>query len=240
MSGNLTKLAVAGAITTAGVIGFAGIASAHTGAGGLTKAECLAPGSTGWKVHLDLSATDSQLDPHANITYTGNQVQGVAVPYSHDFTTQESSFHASAHIYWSDGFTKDVDLGTVSRPPECVPPSTSTPPTTTCDQAIPPRGDCGTFVPPPPTTVPPIPTTTRVCVDGNAPSIPVEDGSLVCPEFFPPTTQAPVVHQEVVTTAKPIFLPTTGATTNALIFLGVGALAIGSAMILVRRRAETE
>lgn len=205
-----TILAAAAGITLgAGLLIPAGIADAHTGDGGLTNPRCL--DGTAWAVTLNLTADYLNLNPTATVIYTGNVMQGAPVPYSHQFTTQGSTFTASAHIVWSDGFTEDVGPWTATKPGGCTPPTTQggVTTTTTCAQAIPPRADCGTAttvattVPPPVLTVATVPPTTAA----EQPSATVQQG----PPRTPPTNP----------------LPATGDTPWLLVGLGVVCLGLG-------------
>jgi hypothetical protein len=97
-----------------------------------------------------------------------------------------------------------------------------------------------------PTTAPPStpPTTTKVCADGQPPSIPVEDGSYVCPEFGAPPDQPtlpapPTPPAAQVSIGRPYSgpLPATGAGQVVAIFvLGSLALVLGLALRTQRRR----
>lgn len=231
MSGNLTKLAAAGAIATIGVIGFAGVASAHDSDFTLTPS---CNGAT-WKVHYASTATNQELNPTAVIQNSNEVLGPVPGTFQYDFLVDldRHTFSATTTWTWSDGFTKTRGPKTVTQP-DCPHPTTTTPaPTTTVPEV--------TTTAPAPTTTVPAPTTTvgRICNDGKPPSIPVEDGSLVCPEFggpptVPPTTQAPIVHQQV--TPK-VALPVTGGSGNVL-KAGLGAFMglVGLVLVLVTRR----
>lgn len=200
----------------------AGIASAHTGGGGLTNARCLT--GDAWAVTLNLTGDYLELHPTATITYTGNQMQGAPIPYTHQFTLTGPTFTASAHIVWTDGFTKDVGPFTANRPDGCVPPTTQpgTTTTTTCAMAIPPRGDCGGPIPdattvPPPTTIAPVVEPTTILPDTTTTS--------PARAVTPPPTNPPAAHQTVGQ------LPTTGGTSTMLVALGVVMLAFGAILV---------
>lgn len=204
----------------------------HFAKPGLTKGECQPSGV--WKTVLTVTSDQPGGTAHIGTKSTGFTL---ALPVSNPFfvSPDEATYTITLYVTWPDGFRLDLPSQTATRPPGGCQPTTSTPPTTTCEQAVPPK-DCnpGTSVPPPvvSTTPPPAPTTTPttgvICEDGNPPSIPVEDGTYVCPEYGAPSapttvvqTTAPKVTSQVRAQA-PARLPATGPWT--VFWFGLGGL----------------
>jgi hypothetical protein len=145
-------------------------------------------------IHVEL------IDPHSS---TGPMELG---PYK-TITITERPDTGSQSWTWtwksSDGHLHgDAVSGSISRPVNCDSvPSTSTPPTTTCEQANPPR-DCGaSTTPAPPATTVAAPTTTTPSVVTTAPE----------PTMPVVTTAAAPPKQRTVTPSTPGKLPPTGA-----------------------------
>lgn len=264
MSGNLTKLALGVGITTAGIVGFAGVASAHDFGLRVTTPTCV----DGQKRATVTVSND--FDDSAKV-FTAQMSGGFAPIVAHGtFAFTETAPGATTgtgnpmtvRLIWDkDGFTKDhqYQLNWGTQPCEGV-PATTAPPTTVpiCVPGqhyspVPPVGcypDVATTVPqePPVTNVEVGPTTTiRVCEDGNAPSIPVEDGSLVCPEFGGPpasavTSSTAMVRAPEVKSGTPApkvvaqKLPATGGEGTRNAAVGVGVVLVGAALVFATRQ----
>ncbi len=130
---------------------------------------------------------------------------------------------------WStpDGILNgDAISGTVTRPADCgQTPPTSTPPTTTCAGAIPPRADCGATTVPPATTVPATPTS------------PAETTTVPPPVVN--TADTPTAVQRPTPTTHPTELPTTGSSSAPVILAGFGLGLAGIALVTVTRRGAS-
>lgn len=165
------------------------------------------------------------------------------VPFTHTYSIGRDieTWPVAVYVTWPDGFTSDTFHLLGHRPATgCVPPST-TPPTTTCAEAIPPRDNCGGTVPP--TTTPP--TTASLC---NPPPS-TGPGTVVCepstaptPPTSEPVTSAPAPTSPTgaggarATTTVALFLPVTGMATYTVLWIGGAVFFLGCVCIAISRR----
>jgi LPXTG-motif cell wall-anchored protein len=220
--------ALAIGITTMAVVGGMELpADAHTAQVLTTDAHCIAPGA--WAFTLTVAPTNLDANPAATIVNSAGPYTVHTFPYHTSFTQQTSHATVAVNIVWADGVTYSSGPLTVQAPPGgcepiTVPTQPTTPPTTTCAAAVPPRTDCGV---PPVTTVPPVATT----VVNTSPPVSVSPPATV------PTTPAPVVHAsgpvERASSSTVAVLPHTGAGDTVAIFLIVGLLSFLSGFVLV-------
>jgi hypothetical protein len=238
----MRRLIIAASVTVAGVVGFGGVASA-TEASVKMAQRCESVENRTWSVTVTLvnqwdGSTTFTIDAEENvqpITLTGKTSKTLA-----PFITSADSMQLTVTDNHPDHFTNPYP-STWNRPAGC--------------------GDQPTTTVPPSTTTVPAPTTTvKVCEDGLPPRIPVEDGSLVCPEFGAPpdqqpttTTAAPLVASSIVQERVPTTvctkpgetiqpgvpfcgtLPTTGGGDDeALIWVAVTMIAVGGLLLLAR------
>lgn len=239
---NTRQLLAGGVIAAVASVGglavTTGVASAWTG--GVTVGQPTCVGQVK-RVHVVVA----NHEPTPAMMQTSDDVQAtIAGNGTQDFleTTKGQTIHVRLTWFAPDGVTRldkwDTDVTIPKAGSEdCVPPTTE--PVTTV---------------PEPTTAPATtapPTTVKLCEDGKPPSIPVEDGSLVCPEFGAPTQQptttaAPAIVRQApprapqaeapVTTAGQ--LPTTGSSSTIVIVAGVGALLVGAILLVTGRRGQ--
>jgi LPXTG-motif cell wall-anchored protein len=161
---------------------------------------------------------------HASHTLTGNGDTWTPTA----FVTSDSAITFRASSDHPEHFHNAIPA-TVNRPAGCVALATSeptTPPTTTCEQAIPPRVDCAGPPKAPPGTQAPTTTVAPPAVSDDTPT------SIVT------TAPAPTVKKAVAppTTAR-IALPATGSNgTLALVGAGLAILAAAVILLLVARR----
>jgi hypothetical protein len=232
MSGNLTKLALGVGITTIGIVGFAGVASAHDATVNLTGKHCTDTGA--YTGTLTITPTNLELHPVADIENSGHY-QVSTFPYVHQLVTDSSTTY-SVNVTWNDGFHVGPKVVTLTMPDGgCGPVQTVPPPTV---PTSPPPAQIVTAPPTTPVPTPDVPTTVKVCTDGQPPSVPVEDGSVVCPEFFPPTTAVATAVTVKPKMVQPITLPTTGAPTVPIVGAALALIFAGSTMLFVRKRAS--
>lgn len=246
-----TLLAAAAGITLgAGLLIPALPASAHTGSAKVTEVTCLDPATRSVRVRLTVTADVPDLNPVPTIWTKDGRIRPPMVKtgdntatYSGYFTGRDRVRLNVEQIIWSDGFTKtNVGAFDIPAPDDCTPPASST--TTT----VPPVDTTtpGTTVPESPTTtVPAGPTTTaRICEDGNPPSVVLEDGSIVCPEYGAPVDQPTTTTAAVTggqaqppTPRAPIALPATGAGEIATVIgTGVVLALCGVVAVMIDRR----
>jgi LPXTG-motif cell wall-anchored protein len=151
------------------------------------------------------------------------------------FTQQSATAKVRVTILWDDGVTYDSGQLVVTAPPGgCKPDATTeptTPPTTTCDRAVPPRTDCTPATTVPVIIAPPVTVT-------NPPTSPPDT---VMPPTSSPVTSAPhappaVVHSSSTTVAT--VLPHTGAgDTAGMVVAALFAIFLGWVLVYsVKRR----
>lgn len=235
----LSQLIVGSVIAASAVFALAGAASAHDLNGGSAQKTCV-PGDG---VDVTWSFTSSNAGGFHIVSVTFDRsvlvssfTANTVMAKTNEVAGTSPSLRATATF--DDGFVTSRTVTTTIPTDLCPPPTTTTVPPTTAPP-----------VTEPPTTVPPVTTTTKVCEDGKPPSIPVEDGSLVCPEFGAPpappattTTAAAVTGGAAApTTVQRQFsgqLPATGGEVPALLALAGLILAIGVPSVIVGRRID--
>lgn len=197
----------------------------------LTGARCL-DGQPAWAATLSITSDVA----HGTATIQGATNGEAPVPFTHEYMTQSSNatmtFDISVRYPAPDTFVSDTIHLSVNRPAGgCLAPPSTTTSTTTCDQANPPRGDCGevattapTFAPP--TTITPLePTTAAPTVDST-------------PQITQPATPATV--RRVVPSTPTAALPATGSTVWVVVALGLGLVVVGAVALRFRGKNEDE
>lgn len=249
---------VAAAVGAVGLLAFPQVAGATDASVSYTRA-CINPNQSLWQATITfvnqwdgdttvrLIEADGGSNFDASQTLHGKGAMWTPTPFTvsvAQISVQASSNHPQAfhnnlpnQIKRPDGCTPAGIPVTTPAPPTTLPP-TSGPPTTVCtDSPVSPVHQ--------PAGQPcPTPATVKPCADGQPPSIPVEDGSLVCPEFGAPvnqpTTTAPpaptVVRQTAPRAPVPAELPHTGTSATPLVVAGVGAAVAGVLAVLITRR----
>ena len=162
--------------------------------------------------------------------------------YTDAYTTVPDSVGGTitmtVHTTWADEFT-DTKSGSVDLVPNCCASTTTTTyATTTTTEAPTTTTEVTTTTAAPTTTTTLAPTTTTqqrvegsttiVTTTTQAPTTTLRpQGSTV------PTTAAPTTTTTAVTT-----LPRTGSSTTLPVFFGLGSIATGAALLMVRRRGD--
>lgn len=243
---NVTRKHVAAALVGIGLMGIAGgielsgapDAGAHQAFVKIGDSTCLASGP--WQFTLSITS-----DVAGGVARIDNPVSPLQanVPYSTKFTVpaDQATSTLKIRVTWPDGFQSPAAdqppmSYTATRPASgCTPSSTSTPPTTTCAGAIPPREDCGGV----PASVPPntigTPTTITPVVESTPQITAAPPASAEVPSAPRASSPAPSGPASIV---KAPVLPTTGSSSTGIVLAGVAALLVGGALLLAGRRGS--
>jgi hypothetical protein len=218
--------AALGVLAVAGTLLGAGPAAADGAGAAFTATRCLS--GDGWGATLSITAAHPEQHPVAHVS-TSAGPYAVAVPsegYTTLMTGMGDRIVIAVSLSWSDATTQDLGVVTAERPNNCVEPSAvaTTPPTTTCTEAIPPRDDCGGVAVRAPATTLPAATGAAARLDAEATLLALQPS-------------APVKQQRA-TAAPAAALPATGSFPGAVIATGIAALVAGVGLVLVVRRAE--
>jgi hypothetical protein len=212
----------------------AGPASADGAGAAFTATRCLS--GDGWGATLSITAVHPERHPVGHIS-TAAGPYAVWVPaggYSTLITGVGNEITVGVTLSWSDGATQDLGSVIANRPGDCGVSSAvaTTPPTTTCTQAIPPRDDCGDeAATAPATTVPLTINAADARLDVGATLLALQTASASASPPPPAATRA-------ATSRPAAALPATGSFPAALIAAGAAALVAGLALVTAGRVAR--
>jgi hypothetical protein len=223
----LTRARVAAVAVALGVLAVAvpalgaGPAAADGAGAAFTATRCLS--GDGWGATLSISAIHPERNPIAHIS-TAAGPYAVAVPpagYATLITGVGEQIIVEVSLTWSDATSQELGVVTADRPGNCVEASAvaTTPPPTTCAEAIPPRGDCGQVAATVPPTTAPIGAGARLDIEATLLALP----------------KAPAPQQRLAVATPAASLPATGSFPAALVGAGAAALLAGLALVTAGR-----